>query len=244
MVGPNKPSFDGLCLCPFNLTQISAIGFGIVFVISPVWIGETVRPELRGLFLCITNGSIVLGQFILSCVHYTPESSAHFINWIYNRIVAYGAGKIEGKWSYQMMVILQFAFVFFLLIGYPFFPESPYYLLKKNNEEKATSSLRRIHGNADPGFIEAEVSRLQEVIRVGQNLEAAAGMDGRPFIQCFKGANLVSEFIISSPQIYKGVKKEKRREEIYMLTSALHRNGRSLPFSQQRHSNSSGQPSC
>ena len=43
-----------------------AIGFGMVFLVAPVWIGETVRPELRGFFLCITNGSIVLGQFILA----------------------------------------------------------------------------------------------------------------------------------------------------------------------------------
>lgn len=45
---------------------VNAVGFGVVFVIAPVWIGETVRPELRGLFLCLTNGSIVLGQFVLT----------------------------------------------------------------------------------------------------------------------------------------------------------------------------------
>jgi hypothetical protein len=45
---------------------LNAIGFGMVFIISPVWIGENVRPEVRGFFLCLVNGSIVLGQFILS----------------------------------------------------------------------------------------------------------------------------------------------------------------------------------
>jgi hypothetical protein len=48
-----------------------AIGFGIVFLESPVWIGENCRPELRGFFLCIMNGSIVLGQFLLSFVFQT-----------------------------------------------------------------------------------------------------------------------------------------------------------------------------
>lgn len=38
----------------------------MVLVIAPVWIGENGRPEIRGLFLCFTNCSIVLGQFILS----------------------------------------------------------------------------------------------------------------------------------------------------------------------------------
>lgn len=45
---------------------INAIGFGMVFLVSPVYIGENVRPEVRGFFLCIINGSIVLGQFILA----------------------------------------------------------------------------------------------------------------------------------------------------------------------------------
>jgi hypothetical protein len=51
-----------------RLTELisQAIGFGAVYLESPVWIGETVRPELRGFFLCIMNGSIVLGQFLLS----------------------------------------------------------------------------------------------------------------------------------------------------------------------------------
>lgn len=45
---------------------VNAVGFGIVYVVCPVWIGENVRPELRGLFLCFINGSIILGQFILA----------------------------------------------------------------------------------------------------------------------------------------------------------------------------------
>ena len=51
-----------------NSNQLSslALGFGMVFIISPVWIGENARPELRGFFLCLMNGSIVLGQFVLA----------------------------------------------------------------------------------------------------------------------------------------------------------------------------------
>lgn len=45
---------------------VNAIGFGIVYVVCPVWIGENVRPETRGLFLYFINGSIILGQFILA----------------------------------------------------------------------------------------------------------------------------------------------------------------------------------
>jgi hypothetical protein len=36
-----------------------------MFTISPLWTGETCRPELRGFFLCFFNTSIVLGQFAM-----------------------------------------------------------------------------------------------------------------------------------------------------------------------------------
>jgi hypothetical protein len=47
------------------------IAIGIMFTISPLWIGETCRPELRGFFLCFFNTSIVFGQFAMS-VRYFP----------------------------------------------------------------------------------------------------------------------------------------------------------------------------
>lgn len=44
----------------------AGIAIGMMFTISPLWIGETCRPELRGFFLCFFNTSIVFGQFAMS----------------------------------------------------------------------------------------------------------------------------------------------------------------------------------
>lgn len=44
---------------------IPGVAIGVMFTISPLWIGETCRPELRGFFLCLFNTSIVLGQFLM-----------------------------------------------------------------------------------------------------------------------------------------------------------------------------------
>ncbi|KAB8224283.1 general substrate transporter [Aspergillus novoparasiticus] len=44
---------------------INGIAIGMMFTISPLWIGETCRPELRGFFLCFFNTSIVFGQFAM-----------------------------------------------------------------------------------------------------------------------------------------------------------------------------------
>ena len=69
-----------------------AIGFGIVYILSPVWIGENVRPELRGFFLCLMNGAIVFGQLVLAGT-------------------ARGVSTIQGEWSYKTLILLQFIFV-------------------------------------------------------------------------------------------------------------------------------------
>jgi hypothetical protein len=47
------------------LMVVPGIAIGMMFTISPLWIGETCRPELRGFFLCFFNTSIVFGQFAM-----------------------------------------------------------------------------------------------------------------------------------------------------------------------------------
>lgn len=145
----------------------------MTFIIPPVWIGENVRPELRGTFLCLQNGSIVLGQFILA-------------------LVAYGAERIPGKWSYQILVVLQFAFVVALLVPWAFFPESPYHFLKnKKDDEGARKALVRIHGSSDPSLIDAELARIKDLIAKDDELATLAGSNGHPLIQIWKGTDRV-----------------------------------------------------
>jgi MFS family permease len=47
---------------------VNGIAIGVMFTISPLWIGETCRPELRGFFLCFFNTSIVWGQMLVVIV--------------------------------------------------------------------------------------------------------------------------------------------------------------------------------
>lgn len=74
-----------------NYQTLTAIGFGIVYILSPVWIGETVRPELRGFYLCLMNTSIVVGQLLLA-------------------IVAKAISTMAGDWSHRTLILTQFAF--------------------------------------------------------------------------------------------------------------------------------------
>jgi MFS family permease len=60
---------NGTESCPdllsVSLIAAAGIAIGMMFTISPLWIGETCRPELRGFFLCFFNTSIVFGQFAM-----------------------------------------------------------------------------------------------------------------------------------------------------------------------------------
>lgn len=69
--------------CSLAIDWVLGIAIGIMFTISPLWIGETCRPELRGFWLCfckcnftwwtatlltheiIVNTSIIWGQMLV-----------------------------------------------------------------------------------------------------------------------------------------------------------------------------------
>lgn len=78
-----------------------------------------------------------------------------------------------------------------LLVFYPFFPESPYWLIKKGRVEDARKSLLRIHGRDDPVLIDAEVARIQGMVNFSEELKSQAAQKGIPVLQCLQGRNLV-----------------------------------------------------
>ncbi|CAH0027105.1 unnamed protein product [Clonostachys rhizophaga] len=80
--------------------HLAGAAVGMMFTISPLWIGETCRPELRGLFLCLFNASIVLGQFLIV-------------------VIGYGASNIDGWW-----LIFFGTGILTAISGYFLFPET------------------------------------------------------------------------------------------------------------------------
>lgn len=109
----------------------------------------------------------------------------------FDSVVAYGTEKIEGKWSYQSLIVLQFAFVAAIFFPWFWFPESPYWLLKRGQEESARKSLRRIQGGSDHDFLDIELARFKEMMATSDQLAKEADLRGPPLIQAFKGGNLV-----------------------------------------------------
>lgn len=78
-----------------------------------------------------------------------------------------------------------------MLLGYPFFPESPYFYMTRAKPELARKSLLRIHGSKDQGLIESEMRRIETAARLSKEMAAAVAQHGPGWIQCLKGTNLV-----------------------------------------------------
>ena len=106
-------------------------------------------------------------------------------------LVSRGTETLSGKWSYELLVVLEYIFPFILFIVWPFFPESPYWLIKNGRDEQARKSLIRIHGSKDPEFIDIEIARLKNNVKLSDELAASQQNNGVPYLQLFQLHNLV-----------------------------------------------------
>ncbi|KAK1137042.1 hypothetical protein K0M31_001570 [Melipona bicolor] len=117
---------------------ISGIGLGVAYVICPMYIGEIADKEIRG----------SLGSFIKLMVTF-GELYAHAIG----PFVSYE------YLAYSCVII---PIIFFLT--FIWMPESPYYLLMRNNEDKAMNSLKRLKRYATEDQLEEDIEQIQKTV--------------------------------------------------------------------------------
>ncbi|PMD60991.1 general substrate transporter [Hyaloscypha bicolor E] len=86
-----------------------------------------------------------------------------------------------------------------LIVIYPWYPESPYFLIKKGRMEQARKSLNKIHGSEDQTLIEAELARITDVVQFSDAIQEAAAAKGSLLAQCFQGPNLKRTLIATLP---------------------------------------------
>jgi SP family sugar porter-like MFS transporter len=123
---------------------LGGIGIGLASNLSPMYIAEISPAPMRGRFVAINQLTIVIGILF-----------AQVINWQIARPVAPDAtagqilnswnGQTGWRWMFGMETIP--AAIFFLLMF--FVPESPRWLIKNGNRNRAMEILTRIGGKAN-----------------------------------------------------------------------------------------------
>ncbi|KAK5296117.1 hypothetical protein LTR43_005144 [Exophiala xenobiotica] len=154
---------------------VNGLAIGIWFTLAPTWIGENARPECRGLFLCLYNSTIVFGQALVA-------------------FVAQGAVKIDGPWSYRIIILLQMMFPAIGFAGYLFFAESPYWLIQQDRMEDARKQLIKLYTTKHADFVDFELGRLHDEARFATELKAAANLGGPAIWQVWRGGNRIRTF--------------------------------------------------
>ncbi|KAA8906910.1 hypothetical protein TRICI_005048 [Trichomonascus ciferrii] len=155
---------------------VNGAAIGIIFTVSPLWTGETCRPEVRGFFLCYLNTSIVFGQLLIV-------------------VISYGTQFIDGKWSWLTPIVCQYIYPAVLLAGFYWFPESSSWLVRKGKKEKALKSLKRMYGIKDERFYDMEMKRLEiesaevaqsEMVTLEEQRALCFGIKEPIIFQCFR----------------------------------------------------------
>ncbi|CAL7937432.1 unnamed protein product [Xylocopa violacea] len=117
---------------------IAGIGLGVSYVVCPMYIGEIANKKIRG----------SLGSFIKLMVTF-GELYAHAIG----PFVSYDC------LAYSCAVI---PVVFFLTFSW--MPESPYYLLMVNRQDKAMTNLKRLNRYATEDQLEEDMEQMQKSV--------------------------------------------------------------------------------
>jgi sugar porter (SP) family MFS transporter len=146
------------------------LGFGLGFYLTlgPMMTSELTPVVFRGIATAGVNLGIALGQLLS------------------NSAIA-GFGNRDDKWSYCGPFALQLSFSVLLLLGLPFAPESPVFLIRKGRSDEALRVLQKLYGDrVDTG---AKLAGLEATIAEEESGSRAS------LIDCFRGTNLIRTMI-------------------------------------------------
>ncbi|KAF2672091.1 general substrate transporter [Microthyrium microscopicum] len=164
---------------------LGGLVLGAFPVIAPAYASEVCPVALRGVLTSYVNLSFVTGQLIANGV-------------------SAGASKLDTHWAYSAPFAAQWVWVLVILIGLPFAPESPWWLVRKGRFDEAERSLESL---AAPGTdVKPTLAMIIETDRFEHELES-----GSTYWDCFRKVN------IRRTEIAVGVYTIQNLSGIYML---------------------------
>lgn len=132
--------------------------------IAPTYASEVVPTALRGHLTAYINLCFVIGQLLANGV--IAETS-----------------QLDSHWAYSAPFALQWLWPIIILLGLPFAPESPWWLVRKQRYEDAEKSLNRLSSTSVNNkltlAIMIETDRLEYEMQTGTS-----------YSDCFRKVNL------------------------------------------------------
>ncbi|KAJ8122381.1 hypothetical protein ONZ43_g1408 [Nemania bipapillata] len=184
----------------FSLPQLfigrtlNGFGIGITSTMSPVYLGECVKPHLRGRLLVVSTSSNISSFAIANWVNYAFSSRSDALQW-------------------RLPLAIQLFFAFIIFPVAPFVPESPRWLLLVGRDDEAKQILSRLNNTPidddsvtfDYNSIKASM-RLERLHRVPvmdvlrfrdktQNFRRLILSCGTQFMQQFSGINSLGFYL-------------------------------------------------
>ncbi|TDZ67823.1 Major facilitator-type transporter ecdC [Colletotrichum trifolii] len=145
---------------------VFGVGLGFYLTLAPLACSELAPVALRGFATAGVNLGIALGQLLSNAV-----------------VKAFG--ERSDRWAYRGPFATQLFFALFLLAFLPFAPETPWYLARKNQREKALHALRKLYGTEYD--VESRLAGIEATIQE----ERHSNTSEVGFIDCFKGTNFL-----------------------------------------------------
>ncbi|KAH8812770.1 putative MFS transporter [Xylogone sp. PMI_703] len=164
----------GFCFVQFFSTSIGmlcagevlgGLAYGFYVVVAPVYASEVCPLALRGVLTASVNLAFVIGQFI-------------------GQGCAAGVESRLDEWAYKIPFAIQWIWPVVLLVGLPFAPESPYWLVRQNRSEDARKALVNLSSSTDRPDIDGILLMIEETNRLEQEFESTTS-----YLDCFKGVN-------------------------------------------------------
>ncbi|KAI1484559.1 general substrate transporter [Biscogniauxia mediterranea] len=137
---------------------IAGLGVGQTPVVGPVYIAEIAPASVRGLCTCIFTGFVYVGIVLAYFTNYGAEINLGDTTHV--------------RWLAPTSLHIIFAGLIFILSFFQY--ESPRFLIKKGNVEKATENMARIrHLPPDDIYVVSEINAIRAAHE--EELEATKG---------------------------------------------------------------------
>ncbi|KAK4162899.1 major facilitator superfamily transporter monosaccharide [Cladorrhinum sp. PSN259] len=146
---------------------LAGFGVGLISALIPLYQSETAPKWIRGAIIGAYQFAITLGLLLAAIL----DNATHLRN---------------DSGSYRIPIALQFVWSFSLIVGMLLLPETPRYLIKTGNMDRAAAALGRLRRL--PKLHSSVQIELLE-IRANYEHEMAVGQGAR-YIDCFLGGML------------------------------------------------------